>query len=82
MDSEWEEVEDFIPEDSFIGRESATDKNETILGKRTRDLDYETVETDDEIACLAGPSKMFHGASGKEMKTIIRPTILRPVMRK
>ena len=81
-DSDWEEVDDFDPEYSVFGSEKATVNERSVLGKRQRDLDYETVETDEEITCLAGPSKKFHGVSGRELKTIIRPTILRPIMRK
>merc|ERR1712226_951759 len=87
-DDEWEEVEEFDPDESVFGSEHAAHNNDSLLGKRQRDLDYETVEIDEEMpgyTTFSGPSKAFLGASdalARGFSATAQPKILRPVMRR
>ena len=87
-EDEWEEVEEFDPEESVFGSEHAAHNNDSLLGKRQRDLDYETVEIDEEMpgyTTFSGPSKAFLGASDaltRGFNATAQPKILRPVMRR
>ena len=87
-ESDYEEVEDFDPEYSVFGSEKAVEPSVSILGKRYRDHDYETVEADEEMTqytTFSSPSKAFIGAASgisDGTQATAKPTILRPIMRR